>query len=229
MTKRLFALTLSLVLIFSSFAVFAETEKVDELDRKELKVELENMLKDMEEVLEEVDEVIEKQENLNNDGLEDAIEEVLDSNVQNFSTQSYSTNTLKPEGLVKKQIMLKKEFVDNSVQAAKLTKNIKNNILEINRELRNIIKSVDRNMSKSDYIKIAKLTKELKDEIEEIDYVIGSIGAESKAYVNFVVNKRYMSAMKSFERIVSLQEEQIALLTVLNTNTYELKVILKNV
>lgn len=218
MTKRFFALTLSLMLVFSSFGVFAEGTEVDELAIEELEVELEDVLEDMDEVLEvlkEVDEIIEEQEDL--------------VDVQNFSSQSYTTKALEPEGLIKKQIRLKKEFVNNTVQVSHLTKDVKNNILEANRELRIIIKSVDRNMSKADYVEIAKLVKELKSEIEEIDYVVGSIRTESKIYINNVFSKKYARAMKSFERIVSLQEDQIALLNVIEINTSGIKSILKNV
>ncbi len=91
-----------------------------------------------------------------------------------------------------------------------------------------IIKDKDRKIDVETYGEIRQTTDTLKKEIKESDYIVGEIAKETKNYIVLVKNKNFKGAIKSFERILLLQDQQIELLKIINKNVETLNNILIN-
>lgn len=227
--KKIFtALTLSLLLIsFSTGFVYAETDIIPE---------------DVNEVLNELEKIpdrftnIKVYEDINNPELENAIEEVLELQEDNPSAfekveefYERSSKVVKTiADIVEKQYNGKKQFVFNTKEVYELTNQLQKNLTNVRLEMTDIIKDKDRKIDAETYTEIRRTTDSLKKEIKENDYIIGEIAKETKNYIVLVKNKNFKGAIKSFEKILSLQEQQINLLKIINKNVETLNNILIN-
>jgi len=65
-------------------------------------------------------------------------------------------------------------------------------------------------------------------DVKENKYRIGNIAKETKNYIVLVKNREIRKAIRTFDNILVLQEEQLELLHIINGNVNEVKVILEN-
>ncbi|WP_353096987.1 hypothetical protein [Tissierella praeacuta] len=225
--KKIFtALTLSLLLIgFSTGFVYAETDIIP---------------KDVNEVLKELEKIPDSltniKEDINNPELENAIEEVLELQEDTPSTlekidafYERSSKIVKNiADIVERQYNGKKQLVLNTKEVYELSAELQKNLTSTRLEMTDIIKDKDRKIDAQTYTEIRKTTDTLKKEIKENDYIIGEIAKETKNYIVLVKNKNFKGAIKSFEKILSLQDQQIKLLKIINKNVETLNNILIN-
>lgn len=229
MKKTITALTLSLLLVvFSTGFVHAEPHVLPE---------------DVNKVLEELEGITEDILNLDNlsqdsqdPQLEEAIEEVLGLEEDESSRlekleEIYAKVQEKVQNvaeIVERQYNGKKLFVQNIKEVHTLTSNLQENLKDVRLEMKTIVKDEEREIDVETYGEIRDSIDNLKREIKENDYIIGEIARETKNYLRLVKNKRFLEAVKSFERILSLQEEQIQLLQIIDRNVLQLHEILLN-
>lgn len=229
MKKTITALTLSLLLVvFSTGFVHAEPHVLPE---------------DVNKVLEELEGITEDILNLDNlsqdsqdPQLEEAIEEVLELEEDESSRlekleEIYAKVQEKVQNvaeIVERQYNGKKLFVQNIKEVHTLTSNLQENLRDVGLEMKTIVKDEEREIDVETYGEIRDSIDNLKREIKENDYIIGEIARETKNYLRLVKNKRFLEAVKSFERILSLQEEQIQLLQIIDRNVLQLHEILLN-
>ncbi len=229
MKKTITALTLSLLLVvFSTGFVHAEPHVLPE---------------DVNKVLEELEGITDELLNLDNlsqdsqdPQLEEAIEEVLELEEDESSRlekleEIYAKVQEKVQDvaeIVERQYNGKKLFVQNVREVYTLTSDLQENLRDVGLEMKAIVKDEERKIDTETYGEIRDSIDNLKREIKENDYIIGEIARETKNYLRLVKNKRFLEAVKSFERILSLQEEQIQLLQIINRNVLQLHEILLN-
>jgi len=227
--KKIFtALTLSLLLIsFSSGFVYAETEIIPQ--------EVNDILTELEKIPDNFSN-IKVYGDINNPELEDAIEEILELQDDNpsafekveeiYEKGSKVVKTI--SDIVEKQYNGKKQFVLNTKEVYELSNELQQNLKNVRLEMADIIKDKDRKIDVETYGEIRQSTDTLKKEIKENDYILGEIGKETKNYIVLVKNKNFKGAIKSFERILLLQDQQIELLKIINKNVETLNNILIN-
>lgn len=237
MTKKLFVPVLIFVLVFSIGFGYAETEGlVVEEDLSKSKDIIEDGVRDVEEFINlfegtttrqsnivdylEVDGAIEEVIGLDEDSVFDSVENIY---LRGKEKLDYITN------VVEKQYKLKKQFVKNTREVYKLTSEIQVNLKKLALEMKDLIKDVDRTMDKEDYADIGEALSNLKNDIKTNEYIAGNVAMESRRYINFVRNREFINANRSFEKLVDAQEKQINLLKNLNNNISDLRIILENI
>lgn len=94
--------------------------------------------------------------------------------------------------------------------------------------MKEIIQDEDRKIDKETYGEIRETTENLKADVKENKYRIGNIAKETKNYIVLVKNREIRKAIRTFDNILVLQEEQLELLHIINGNVNEVKVILEN-
>ena len=94
--------------------------------------------------------------------------------------------------------------------------------------MKEIIQDEDRKIDKETYGEIRETTENLKADVKENKYIIGNIAKETKNYIVLVKNREIRKAIRTFDNILVLQEEQLELLHIINGNVNEVKVILEN-
>lgn len=208
---------------------FVEDVEVEELE--EIEEEIEEIIEDVEEIIEQEEEIIEDEE------LEEAIDEVIEleqeaelNKVEEFEDHYKEGKEKVKEivGIVENQYNKKKQFVANAKEAYVLTKEVEQGLKDIRYEMKEIIQDEDRKIDKETYGEIRETTENLKADVKENKYRIGNIAKETKNYIVLVKNREIRKAIRTFDNILVLQEEQLELLHIINGNVNEVKVILEN-
>ncbi|WP_042678438.1 hypothetical protein [Anaerosalibacter massiliensis] len=228
MNKKLIALTLSILTLFSSVTVFADTieePKVYEEVVKELEEaieEIEEVQKNRIEILQDkkfnktMNEMINLQKNKKNteDEIRDIIEKVFEK-------------SLKISEIVNKQVEMKTLYLNNSKEVYDLTIAIEDDFKIIVKELKRVAK--EGNITLKEYENIRQVVVSLIKEMQEVEYAVGNIAKESRIYINYVGNKQFNKAIESFETILGLQGQQIDMLRTIYTHTTEIKELLEEI
>ena len=222
MKKFITVLTLSLLLAtFSTGFVHAEAQVLPQ---------------EVDEVLNELERMSDNIVDTNNLKLEEAIEEVLELK------DDIPAKVERLEGLyhrvqdgakaiaeiVERQYDGKKQFVLNTKEVYELSVQLQEDLSDLRLEMKDLIKDKDREIGKETYGEIRNTTNTLKQEIKENDYIVGEIAKEVKTYLRLVKDKKFRDAVRSFERILILQDQQIELLKIIDRNILELNDILLN-
>lgn len=222
MKKFITVLTLSLLLAtFSTGFVHAEAQVLPQ---------------EVDEVLNELERMSDNIVDTNNLKLEEAIEEVLELK------DDIPAKVERLEGLyhrvqdgakaiaeiVERQYDGKKQFVLNTKEVYELSVQLQEDLSDLRLEMKDLIKDKDREIDKETYGEIRNTTNTLKQEIKENDYIVGEIAKEVKTYLRLVKDKKFRDAVRSFERILILQDQQIELLKIIDRNILELNDILLN-
>lgn len=132
-------------------------------------------------------------------------------------------------GVAENQYQMKKDFTQNSAEVYRLTADVKKNSENLKQEIKYIIKDSDRTITPEDYANIRQGIDSLKNDIAANEYIAGSIAKETTNYFRFVKQKQFIKANRSFEKILTLQEEQIELLNIIDNHIKELNIVLKEV
>ncbi|MGN9165042.1 hypothetical protein ACTNDY_07095 [Tissierellaceae bacterium HCP3S3_D8] len=222
MKKFITVLTLSLLLAtFSTGFVHAEAQVLPQ---------------EVDEVLNELERMSDNIVDTNNLKLEEAMEEVLELK------DDIPAKVERLEGLyhrvqdgakaiaeiVERQYDGKKQFVLNTKEVYELSVQLQEDLSDLRLEMKDLIKDKDREIDKETYGEIRNTTNTLKQEIKENDYIVGEIAKEVKTYLRLVKDKKFRDAVRSFERILILQDQQIELLKIIDRNILELNDILLN-
>ncbi|MEW8973848.1 MAG: hypothetical protein AB2375_06585 [Tissierellaceae bacterium] len=222
MKKFITVLTLSLLLAtFSTGFVHAEAQVLPQ---------------EVDEVLNELERMSDNIVDTNNLKLEEAMEEVLELK------DDIPAKVERLEGLyhrvqdgakaiaeiVERQYDGKKQFVLNTKEVYELSVQLQEDLSDLRLEMKDLIKDKDREIDKETYGEIRDTTNTLKQEIKENDYIVGEIAKEVKTYLRLVKDKKFRDAVRSFERILILQDQQIELLKIIDRNILELNDILLN-
>ena len=222
MKKFITVLTLSLLLAtFSTGFVHAEAQVLPQ---------------EVDEVLNELERMSDNIVDTNNLKLEDAMEEVLElkddipAKVERLEGFYYKVQdgAKAIAEIVERQYNGKKQFVLNTKEVYELSVQLQEDLSDLRLEMKDLIKDKDREIDKETYGEIRDITNTLKQEIKENDYIVGEIAKEVKTYLRLVKDKKFRDAIRSFERILILQDQQIELLKIIDRNILELNDILLN-
>ncbi|MEY8304281.1 hypothetical protein [Anaerosalibacter bizertensis] len=224
--KSLFLLSL-LLITFSTSHVLASSDDViptDEVEVLELEEEIEGLIEEVDEIIEENQEIINEEEEI-----EEELEEIENLTELGDKIEDSIKKSRFILDAIENQYNMKRQFVHNSKDAYNLTIQLKNNLNEVNGEIKNIIKDKDKTIDKETYGEIREITSHISSAIKESEYIAGSILRETKNYAGYLKNRQFKEASKSFQRILSLQNEQINLLKTVNEDIGQLNIILENI
>lgn len=214
-----------------------EVENLEEVEELAEVEEIQELKEEVEEIIEEVEETLEIQEEIiDNEYLEEAMDQAIELEKYEENTfekiEDYynigKEKAIKATGIIENQYNKKKKFVQNTKEVYVVTRDIEQGLKDITYEMGNIIKDEDRKIDKETYGEIRDNTKELKKEVRENKYMVIEVVRESKNYVVQIKNKEIRNAVKTFDKILILQEEQLRTLYEINGNVNEIKVILEN-
>lgn len=193
-------------------------EQKDIVDEQEVKdVELENAIHEMEQL-----------ETLEDEPIPRAADMQASNNIPSRIEKGFQKARWVID-VVNRQIDLKYQFVTNAGNTYRLTGQINENLNEIKRELKDIVRAPDREFTGQQFDQIKAINRELKEELKTIDYTTGQMTREVRQYIGHVRERQIKDAVRVFENMVYVQQRQIELLELILYNTELLLECLYNV
>lgn len=231
-----------------------EEAVIDTVEEEALVEEIEEVTEEVEEILDKqeetinedqlnevIDEAIEEEikEVLEEENIEDIMEEVEELE-EEIIAQPNSVNPVEfgekiEKGIensrriidiVETQYNMKKQFVENTKEAIQLNTEIRAGLKNIHLEMKEIVKDENRTIDKDTYGNIRVITGNIKNKIRGDNYKFGTLAGETVNYVRYVFTGQFRQANKTFQNILILQENQLALLRELNNELMALNNIL---
>ncbi len=253
MKKKVFILTLFLFIFGTNVALaedmVLEETVIDTVEEEVLVEEIEEITEEVEELLEEPEEIIEDEEleETIDEAVEEEIKEVLDEKeaveeIEEIKNE-VEVNSVTPEELgekiesgidksrkiidiIENQYNMKKQFVNNTKEAYRLSIEIENGLKNTGLEMKDIVKDEDRTIDKDAYGDIRIITGNIKQQIKGDNYKAGTLSKETVNYVRYVFNGQFRQANKTFKNMLALQEDQLALLREINDQIIALNEVL---
>ncbi len=125
-------------------------------------------------------------------------------------------------------IKMRNKLLSNSEEINDLSNQIYYNREEIRREF-NRISSNNITPTEEQLTEVITLSEQIVSQIKNSKQVLESIGKEMVRLTNFIIKKDFKSALTSTETIISLQEDQINILTEIKSDQQQLLNVLQQI